>query len=294
MGQQLYIIGNGFDIFHGVRSRYSDFEQYVRSTNRNLYDALQEYFIQDELWSDFEATLAEIDTEKIVEDAAKFLADYGAEDWSDSGQYDYQYELQRAINIVTVDLRNAFLDWVLQLEIPNEVKIALPKDCKYFVFNYTRTLQQNYQIPNDNILYIHNEAIDADSSIILGHSRELTSEESFSYLDGKEDLEGNDVRVMEGNLILDDYFKTTYKDTGSIIEHYQDYFHKLHDINEIIILGHSLSDVDIVYFERIVDSVDSQSIWKVSYFEEKDKPINILKTLGIPEGNIFAIKIDEL
>ena len=54
----LYIVGNGFDIHHGVKSRYSDFKDYVQANGSDLYDTLEKYFNTDELWSDFEETLA--------------------------------------------------------------------------------------------------------------------------------------------------------------------------------------------------------------------------------------------
>ena len=69
--KRLYIIGNGFDIFHGVKSKYSDFKDYVEQNDYDLFEALEEYFNTDELWSDFEETLAYIDTEKIVDDASE-------------------------------------------------------------------------------------------------------------------------------------------------------------------------------------------------------------------------------
>ncbi|WDO12332.1 bacteriophage abortive infection AbiH family protein [Flavobacterium sp. WW92] len=294
MNKQLFIIGNGFDIFHGIPSRYSDFEAYVKASNPSLYAALQEYFVQDELWSDFEATLALIDTDKIVEDAAQYLDDYGAEDWSDAGHHNYQYEMQRAIDLVTVDLRNAFIAWILDLEIPSEGKLLLPEDATYLLFNYTKTLQLCYSIPEDRILYIHNKAVNLESEIILGHSRELSAEESFSNYKSDGEMEDYDVRVMEGNVILDNYFKNTYKDTPTIISENENFFRSLSNIDEIIVLGHSLSAVDLPYFERIVDFVSPDCKWKVSYFGDKDKPVGILKSIGIPERNITPIKIEEL
>ncbi|MCB8999333.1 MAG: hypothetical protein H6540_04595 [Bacteroidales bacterium] len=49
---KLYIIGNGFDIHHGIKSKYSDFKDYVEKNDKVLFDSLEKYFNQDELWSD--------------------------------------------------------------------------------------------------------------------------------------------------------------------------------------------------------------------------------------------------
>lgn len=117
--KQLYIIGNGFDIFHGVNSRYSDFKNYVEDNDNKLFEALDEYFNSDELWSEFEDTLAYIDTDKIVDDASNYLVSYNVEDWSEAYHHDYQYEVQRAIDVITITLRKLFTTWILSLEIPS-------------------------------------------------------------------------------------------------------------------------------------------------------------------------------
>ena len=165
--KQLYIIGNGFDIFHSVNSRYSDFKNYVEENDKDLFEALEEYFNSDELWSDFEETLAYIDTDKIIDDASNFLVSYGAEDWSDAYHHDYQYEVQRAIDVVTVTLKELFVKWILSLEIPISGQLKLPTSSAYLTFNYTETLEKAYKISYSNIIYIHNKAVDETSSLIL-------------------------------------------------------------------------------------------------------------------------------
>ena len=71
--KKLYIIGNGFDIQHGLKSRYWDFKEYLDIKDRNLVDKLEEYFGADALWSDFEETLAYLDTEQIIEECMNYL-----------------------------------------------------------------------------------------------------------------------------------------------------------------------------------------------------------------------------
>jgi hypothetical protein len=72
-GSRLYIIGNGFDLYHGVASTYRDFEKYVKNSNNELYSHLQLYFDYDCLWSHFEAVLAEIDVESIQIESKDFI-----------------------------------------------------------------------------------------------------------------------------------------------------------------------------------------------------------------------------
>lgn len=61
----LYIIGNGFDLFHGVKSLYRDFRIFLDQNNQQVLLSIEKYFQKDELWSNFEAALANLDTEKL-------------------------------------------------------------------------------------------------------------------------------------------------------------------------------------------------------------------------------------
>ena len=61
--ERLYIIGNGFDLHHGLKSRYWDFKLYLENKDKDLLEKLEEYFSSDSLWSDFEGTLEYLNTE---------------------------------------------------------------------------------------------------------------------------------------------------------------------------------------------------------------------------------------
>src|ERR1051326_1208662 len=92
--KKLYIIGNGFDLYNKIKSKYSDFREYVRETNKELFENIEKYFNPESLWSDFEQTLADLDTDRIVDEASNYLASYADDNWRDSGHHDYQYEIQ--------------------------------------------------------------------------------------------------------------------------------------------------------------------------------------------------------
>jgi len=62
-----------------------------------------------------------------------------------------------------------------------------------------------------------------------------------------------------------------YKDTAEIIEWYAGFFNNLSDISEIIVLGHSLNDIDIPYFDRVNKAV-GYATWTVSYYNSKEIP----------------------
>lgn len=289
--KRLYVIGNGFDLHHRIKSKYSDFKDYIELSDNDLFDSLEKYF-PDEWWSDFEQTLADFDTDTIVDEATNYLEDYGSPNWSDASHHDYQYELQKRIDTITVDLKRYFVEWILQLEIPTAQVLILDKNSLFLNFNYTETLETTYQIEIKNILYLHNKAVDQNSLLILGHGREFDEEKSFS----KNNDEDTDVRVAEGNKILDDYFKETYKDTDSIIKEHTNFFSKLDQTNEVYVLGHSLSDIDIKYFEIIRRNVAPDSIWTVSYYDEneRERHRNTLRRIGLDDSKIRLITLNDL
>ena len=71
----LYVIGNGFDLFHGIPSSYSHFYHWLKAKGKNEFISKMESFfpsiINGELllWKDFESALGIYDRNKIFNDA---------------------------------------------------------------------------------------------------------------------------------------------------------------------------------------------------------------------------------
>jgi hypothetical protein len=290
---QLYIIGNGFDIFHDIQSRYSDFEKYVKNNDLQLYEALVEHFNSEDLWSEFEEALAQIDIDKIIENAENYLHSYGDDDWSDSYNHSYQNEINYAVELVTISLKKYFLNWILSLKISTKKKIHLPTSAIYLTFNYTDTLEKVYDISSSNIEYIHNKAANENSDLILGHSREPSNENSIDKGINSYD---EDVRISEGNQILDKYFEKTFKKTEEIIKNKTTFFNNLSEIKEVFVLGHSISTVDIKYYKIILKSISNSAIWNVSYLNHisKEKSNESLLSIGVRQEKIKFITIEGL
>lgn len=285
----LYVIGNGFDLHHGIASSYWNFRNYVKQKNERLFEALEKYFNPDQLWSRFEAELAELDTDHILDEAANYFESYGSENWSDAFHHDYQYEIGERIKLVTTELKKIFTEWVCSLDIPSEREdmLKLNRDAHFLNFNYTPTLCKLYKIKSNNITYIHNEAIDESCDLLLGHGINPGPLPQR----GEED---EDVRITEGQQIIDQYFLDSYKPVEKIILEKQPFFDGLTTIEEVNIYGHSMADVDLPYFEEIIKRLDQSKVkWRVSYYnaDEKDEKLATLLELGIPKE---LITIDQL
>lgn len=296
--ESLYIIGNGFDIYHGISSRYSDFKEYLSNVDNDLHDIVEEYIPAQEDWSDLEAALAEIDIDNVIDNASQFLVSYSAEDWSDSYHHDYQYEVKRIIEGLSASLKMHFGEWVRQLAIPSLKELlvrplGLPVTSRCMNFNYTSSLTDIYFIPRNNIFYIHGDAQENDE-LVLGHAWNPIE---IPSLNDVTDPESMDTRVMEGNEIINDYFGHTFKNSEKIIAENPDFFVSLRGLSKIIVIGHSLSLVDEAYFKEIVNSIRIDAVqWVVTYYrdDEKDSHRAALSRIGVPESAMNFCQMPEL
>ena len=64
---KLFIIGNGFDIFSGLRTRYVDFRHWLQYTYPFIYENMYSAYEMDgEWWHDFEFQLGKLDVKRYV------------------------------------------------------------------------------------------------------------------------------------------------------------------------------------------------------------------------------------
>ncbi|MEQ1637308.1 MAG: bacteriophage abortive infection AbiH family protein [Methylococcales bacterium] len=272
--KKLFVVGNGFDIYHGIPSSFSDFRKYLENADRELCRKLEQYFSYEDFWSDFEQSLADFDGDYLVDNASVFLASYEEDDWSDSYHYDFQYEINKIVTAFSETLKSRLTEWILKLTIPSALDISnkrlnyVDENAIFLTFNYTETLQVAYSIHESNVLHIHGKAESEKSNLVLGHAWKPVNRNSLM---SPEDLENQDVRLAEGDAIIDEYFKATYKPAEEIIKANRAFFSSLHPIEEIYVLGHSISNVDIIYFQELAKSIISQNTkWRISYLDDDD------------------------
>ena len=70
-GHAHYIIGNGFDLMHGVKSSYYAFRDSLGKQN-SLRNILESYLTPEDIWADFENALAHFDISSM---GSQFLVD---------------------------------------------------------------------------------------------------------------------------------------------------------------------------------------------------------------------------
>ncbi|MBO1265081.1 bacteriophage abortive infection AbiH family protein [Proteiniclasticum sp. SCR006] len=176
----LFIIGNGFDIMHGVKSSYYNFRDSIGRKNI-LRFTLENYIRQEDVWGNFEDGLAYLDREMMLGTLDDWLDDFDVpdEDDDDFSAADYfaaQDIATSQIYILTQELPKRFRKWISTLKplsLSKPVDNIIKMDARYINFNYTEFLETIYGVPQENILYIHGDRRDKKNQLVLGHGHDI-------------------------------------------------------------------------------------------------------------------------
>ncbi|ENR5392236.1 bacteriophage abortive infection AbiH family protein [Providencia rettgeri] len=291
---KLYIIGNGFDLFHGMKTSYNDFKAFVRGADYDVYQAVNDFAPAGDEWNELESSLGDIDFYNIIEECEMYLTPYGADDFKDRDHHTYEFEIERITNNLTSDLLNQFCNWVSKIEVPegNQYKKfkTIDHDAIFLTFNYTSTLEQLYSINKDNVKHIHGSINDSSSEIILGHGWERT--ETVNPAPGID----QDTRMSGAYALLDEMFDSNFKNSSEIINQEHVFFNSLSSVTEIVVIGHSLSHVDSRYFEEILNYVPQNTIWRYALrtIEQDQEKTDSLVNLGVKKEHIKNVLLSSL
>lgn len=272
----LYIIGNGFDLHHGLATSFSNFKDFLARRNPHLQSTIEEYLCAlSGNWANLEEALAYFDIDRVLDYASNFLVSYGADDWSDSYHHDYQYEINEIVQAVSSRLKEEFCSWVEIIQIPDEAVKRLLKvepNALFLNFNYTNTIQELYSRAQPQVLHIHGSVEDVDEGIILGHG---WSAAERPKLNESNEFDEIDTRVMEGYELIESYFEDTFKPTEEIIKRNQDFFASLLSVSDIYVWGHSLSSVDLPYLAEVAAITNAnRPVWHISHYNSSSAEDN--------------------
>jgi hypothetical protein len=282
MTKRLYIIGNGFDLHHGIPSRYSQFGDYLLNVDPASWRTICEYlFVDKDFWACFEERLASFDEDAIIDYAEQFLVSYGADDWSDAYHHDFEYEIEQVVDALSRKLRDHFAAWIRQLPPPVEGTYSLIRSVDpgalFLTFNYTPTLETLYGATPANVLHIHGNASVASDQIVLGHGWERLDEEKLS----PKVHEDTDTRFAGGYRLIDSYFADTFKPTIALIERNSGFFGRISNVDEVFVLGHSLSEIDAPYLHEVIRRIRPDATWTVSYHGSSAEAEDRMNGLGV-------------
>ena len=281
---KLIVVGNGFDLWQGLNTRYSDFAKYysvrrdaimkdlfIRSYEikyRNdctqkisdvelLYmyrSRFDEQGLNDVFWSTFEASLGELGDEEI-----------SSFDMDEEDLKDLEISVENAKTILT----QAFIEWIETIDVAErDALYYFDNTCTFLNFNYTDTLQKRFRIPYEAIHFIHGEATDKES-VVFGHS---------SHPDPPDEILES-WWAQSGRMGVAYHIQTllyiTDKGVKENLNLYRNYLLRsgveLEDIKAVYVLGHSFGKVDYEYFRFLVDATRATAAWTISCCNDDDR-----------------------
>lgn len=254
----LYVIGNGFDLAHGMKTSWNDFYKWLKDNgHRFLVDFCDSHFgINSDLWKDFEKALGEYDLDSIF--------DYCAGDITidEDHMMRTHFIIEDSPDTFFIprkeELIQCFIEWVTSIEISDRpLNIEVPSEARYLTFNYTETLEKLYRIPQSQILHIHGDV----NNPIFGHGESIKEYWNDHELDSTQTAKQKIIAGMN----------ELRKDVQGIIAANSTYFNSLADIHEIIVRGISYGPIDFPYFLKLKNSVRPDCLWKLSWHKVEDK-----------------------
>lgn len=285
----LCIIGNGFDIFHQLPSKFDDFGDYLKKINEDKYNDLVDSFdFGPDDWSNFEEQLSKLNPTRAYEENEHYLVSYNSDNWRTSYNHDFQEGVDDSVGEMYSFIYMNFKTWIKQLGHPFTQKFTLPSDAKFLTFNYTLTLEKTYYVDPEKILHIHGKT--GDDDLILGHSWDVNSE------DDSHD-EDTDVRIIEATERIRSHIRNSKKKVKEALENNASFFRDLRSVKKIFVLGHSMSEVDIPYYKEIIKNIDLDQVeWHISYYQEPEKSerLKTTESLGIPSQCVHLHEMENI
>ncbi|MBL4616580.1 MAG: bacteriophage abortive infection AbiH family protein [Robiginitomaculum sp.] len=313
--QTLCIIGNGFDLYDWngktPNTSYKCFGEYLKDNEPEIYDAFAKHFSLDGNWGNFETVLSEPDIESIWD----YLRNY-MDDSNPHRSGEVSWEAEKYVGLLTNKMSEALRTFISGeaykhggIQYPknlNGIQLHLPKNALYLSFNYTNTLERYYGILESRICYLHGKS-GRDEDLIIGHGVDpeeleipenlpvmpdnLSAEQQERWLEQMSDQYSFSAELTKEE--VNQYWRESFKDTKVIIKEHDEFFQRCAGINRVIIMGHSLSGVDLPYFEEIKKKVDSNAHWSVSYNSEDEKNHlrTAIKNLGVLDEQISLFQL---
>lgn len=266
--ERLYVIGNGFDIHHGISSSFWDFKRWVQKNKKesSLIGLMDTFFSNDrDFWGEIEEALGEYDEEAVTD----FCEPDNPEDFKYDHPGQWQDGVEGSISWIfgqTMDeFRDAFDTWVRSIDISGvESDLFLPRTAKYLSFNYTETLEKAYGIPQDNVLHIHGSRLLSDCEFVIGHNNGRDKEEPLL---NEEILLPYQNAYSEVIGIMNEW----KKDSEYLIKKNEAFFHSLKTTKAVCVMGLSYSEIDKPYLNEIAKTVPQDCKWLLYYYTEDDR-----------------------
>lgn len=257
----LYIVGNGFDLAHGLKTKYNDFRNWLEESGFHSFVNRMEALYPDVKnangeWNDIETALGHFKMKDVI------AYDKNYTDCNTVGNV--VLPVGNNIRSVTASLSGNLWKWIKSVDLLKTKRMFLLNENALFVsFNYTLTLETVYGIPQDKTWHVHGSISDKTNVLVIGYG-----------VDEKFDNAPNPTAY---NLTDDDKRRNMMADMVKRVPLYIDKFHKWNNfskmkvIKHVKVIGHSCSKVDQAYFEDIANAISTDADWAFYYHASKSK-----------------------
>lgn len=311
--QVLYILGNGFDLMHGVHSSYYAFRDSL-GKNSSLRHSLENFWTPEDIWADFEEALAHFDVQAM---SGEFMVDNWLDIYDvygeDAGAAEFFMAAEAAANpILTVchELPDRFRKWIESLTIGTQDRPlrSMFRNGKVLCFNYTEFVEELYGVSGNHVCYIHGcrrrDKYHPKEKLVLGHMPGA-GDDSYDYKDTSLRTEKDpyqrylmDAAQDQVIRLIAESDESLTKNCSEIIGKHKAFFESLKEVQNIIVIGHSLSPVDWDYFLEVLSGVsDPKSVrW---YFgchglHDLENLEALLEKLHIMRSDVAVFRTDDI
>lgn len=270
----LYIIGNGFDRHFNLKTSVDDYINCLKQLNSNIlnmngFELFNNYGVN---WGDYEQSLSKIDLFDIENNFISY-PDYLSDHERD--REDCIWNMNAVLDEFNTIKNQALCNMIKNANEDIE-KFSINRDkfnqlCDadaIISFNYTSTLEKLFILKEDvKVLHIHGCYENDSNNMIFGYKK--------SIIDYKKRFANN---IDDYDYYVETQKENIYKFYLNLqkkiqIDILSEFLSKINDIDKIIVLGHSMSEVDLEYMEYI-HSTYKNARWYISYYEDSDRVIN--------------------
>ena len=283
MTDTLYIIGNGFDLHHGLRTLYANFrDDYVKKRSSVLWNDLLDIYGEapqnnNLWWKDFENMLGKVDYESLSKsrngDALGFM---------------------KVRNLMKGKLPPLFGKWIKDVDSQIDAsKIELMHEIDtsslFFTFNYTLLLDKAYHVKEENVWHIHG-SVNHPDDIIVGHDADAG--QLVKYI---QEYNRNQPRISPSYADnINQEALNGAKKVWNRIYLQEDKFHQYSNIRHYVAMGFSFNDIDMPYIEKIwsVNCHKEETDWSIYWHSDGEEEFmkKELFKLGANKSSITTIK----
>ena len=249
-----------------------------------VYNSAWEY----NWWRDFENSLAQLNISYYANKKGNLYDPEYIKEGSIEEKTEFtSRKVMEEFDSIKDSLRHDFQKWLSEAyeKRPQEKKILFPSEGSIFLtFNYTKTLEDIYEIDAKRVYHIHG-VIDDKDSMVVGHG--LGEEELNDMLKCHEPRIGEVWNKKLNMLTRIQLVTPKHKDLATLsslesivslkkdvegcIEKNQQFFNDILDVERIYVYGFSFSSIDMPYLEKIIRRTKPETHWVISWHSQEDR-----------------------